>query len=159
MFKKHRCTFVTQVRIQSCYVKIHIEWQKSLNFNIFKIEGISTIETKHIYMGYGCIWYMSNWYTTFLLSCHGLHYIFHPPPFVEKTLSMYIVNKIEKDQYICTTTWCTDNNFNHDTGTHVYKRFWPMFPRSRSTAAWTFVAVVAKAWMFSYVSKKPMGLH
>ena len=49
-----------------------------------------------------------------------------PHPFVENTLSMYIANKIAKDQYVQpnvpTTTILTvkKNNFNHDTGSHVY---------------------------------------
>ena len=144
----------------------------------------------------------------FFMSSHDLHYIFPPHPLVQKTLSMYIANKIARDQNVCTTTQCTNNNnFNHDTRPHVYERFyrytlysslntesrcrlsisgvklmnqtrshnanyrshdqstvmiiiifyWPIFPRSRSTAAWTFPAVAAKARMFSCVSKKPIS--
>jgi len=60
------------------------------------------------------------------MSSHDLHYIFPPHPLVQKTLSMYITNKIAKDQYVQhnvpTTTILTvkKNNFNHDTGPHVY---------------------------------------
>jgi len=62
----------------------------------------------------------------FFMSSHDLHYIFPPHPLVQKTLSMYIANKIAKDQYVQpnvpTTTILTvkKNNFNHDTGPHVY---------------------------------------
>lgn len=35
--------------------------------------------------------------------------------------------------------------------------YWPEFPRSRSTAAWTFPEVATRARMFSWVSKKPIS--
>lgn len=35
--------------------------------------------------------------------------------------------------------------------------YWPEFPKSRSTAAWTFPAVAIKARIFSWVSKKPIS--
>lgn len=35
--------------------------------------------------------------------------------------------------------------------------FYPLFPRSRSTAAWTFPDVARSALMFSCVSKKPIS--
>ena len=62
----------------------------------------------------------------FFMSSHDWHYIFPPHPLVQKTLSMYIANRIAKDQYVQpnvpTTTILTvkKNNFNHDTGPHVY---------------------------------------
>jgi len=34
------------------------------------------------------------------MSSHDWHYIFPPHPLVQKTLSMYITNKIAKDQYV-----------------------------------------------------------
>jgi hypothetical protein len=59
--------------------------------------------------------------TTFL-GFHGLHHISPPPPAYTKDI--VYVHKIAKDQYVCKATQCTNNNnFNHDTGPHVYERF------------------------------------
>jgi len=39
----------------------------------------------------------------------------------------------------------------------VWINYWPVLPKSRSTAAWTFPAVAISARIFSCVSKKPIS--
>ena len=60
----------------------------------------SQLLKQKIPMGYGYISYFLSNQNTIFTSSHDLHYIFPPHPLVQKTLSMYIANKIAKDQYV-----------------------------------------------------------
>jgi hypothetical protein len=98
--KKHRCTFVAKVRIQSHFIKNHIKWQKSLNLSLsyFLIEGIPTIETKDTFR----IWMHLIFFLAIEISFYELPILMVcttyslPHPLAQKTLSMYIANKIAK---------------------------------------------------------------
>jgi hypothetical protein len=104
---------VTKVWNQSHLIKIHTKRQKSLNllFSYFlKQLKESQLLNQKTPLGYGCITYSfeqsKHCYLWVLMICTS-YSLAHP--LVQRTFSLYIANKIAKDQYVCTTIQCTCN--------------------------------------------------
>ena len=123
-FKKHRCTFVAKVRIQSCFIKNHIKWQIWMYLFSYFLKNLreSQLLKQKTPMGYGYIsYFLSNRNTIFYeFSWLALH-IPSPPACTED-----IANRIAKDQYVqpnvpTTTILTVKKTILTMTPDHMYK--------------------------------------
>lgn len=76
---------------------------------------------------------------------------------LDRIPNLFITNKVLEDKWVTTDRSPVSAADERRFVRHTICGYWPEFPKSRSTAAWTLPEVAIRALMFSCVSKKPIS--